>query len=162
MKWLICKVIPDSSVIGGMIIYRTIDPTQLFLLSKLSDYSVMYSWTGTDDTKINLFISDVIQDLLSLQEISHNIQDYSHNGTTHAVQMKWVLCDVISLHHWSERQEILSCCRSDRVFDGGIHQRRLLLANMKWLICDVISHSHFIAGRQNRISNPREWIFPSK
>ena len=121
-----------------------------------------YSSSRTDDNKVNSLICDVMQDLMSLQEISHNIQDYSHNGTTPAFQMKWLLCDVICSHHWSERQEILSCCRKNRVFDGGIHQRRLLLGKMKWFICDVIADYHLIAQKRNMIINPRELIFPSK
>ena len=42
----------------------------------------MYSWSRNYDTKINWLICDVIQDFVSLQKLSHNIQDYSHNGST--------------------------------------------------------------------------------
>ena len=37
--------------------------------------------------KINCFICDVIQDLLSLQKLSQNIQDYSHSGRTPEAQV---------------------------------------------------------------------------
>ena len=37
--------------------------------------------------KINCFICDVIQDLLSLQKLTQNIQDYSHNGRTPEAQV---------------------------------------------------------------------------
>ena len=48
--------------------------------------------------KMNLFICDVIQDFLSLQKLSQNIQDYSHNATPPAVQMKWfpLSCDIFT------------------------------------------------------------------
>ena len=121
----------------------------------------MYSWSETNDTKINWLICDVIQDFLSLQELSHNIQDYSHNATPPAFQMKWFLCHVISLHCWWKRWEILSCCRSDPVFYGGIHKVRLLRSKIKWLICHVIRDYHLIGGRQNRTIHPRQWMFLS-
>ena len=37
--------------------------------------------------KINCFIFDVIQDFLSLQKLSQNIQDYSHSGRTPEAQV---------------------------------------------------------------------------
>ena len=109
-----------------------------------------------------MLICDVIQDFLSLQKLSQNIQDYSHNATVPAVQMKWFLCHVISLHRWWKRWEILCCCRNHSVLDGGIQQASMLLAKMKWLICDVIPDYHIIGGRWNRTNNPWERIFPSK
>ena len=98
-----------------------------------------YSWSRTDDTKMNWLICDVIQDLMWSQEISHNIQDYSHNATTPAVQMKWVFCDVISLHRWWERWDIWYSCGKNTVLDGSIHQMWLLRGKIKWFLCDVVS-----------------------
>ena len=105
-------------------------------------------------------ICDVIQVFLSLQKLSDNIQDYSHNGTTPAVQMKWVLCHVIYLNSWLQREEILCCGRKDQVLEGGIRQTSLLLANIKCFICDVITNCLLIGWRRNRTMNPRELIFP--
>ena len=111
---------------------------------------------------MNWLICDVIPNFCSLQELSNNVQDSSLGKSAPAVQMKWFLCDVIYVHCWWKRWEILSSCRSDPVFDGSIHQTPLLLAKIKWIICDVIPDSHLIRGKQNRTNNPQERIFSSK
>ena len=105
--------------------------------------------------KIKWLICDVIQDFLSLQKISHNIQDYSQNGTTPDIQMMWVIYNVISLHRLLERWEILYCCRSDLVFDGGIHQTWLNEVIPLW--CNSRFSCHW-----RKTINPWELIFPWK
>ena len=77
------------------------------------------------------------------------------------MENNWVLCDVISLHRWWERWEILSCFRNHPVLDGGIKAWQLL-AKIKSFICDVIPYYHLIRGKRNRTSNPQECIFPWK
>ena len=43
------------------------------------------------------------------------------------VQMKWFLCDVISLHRWWERREILSICRNHPVIYRCTHEAEVIL-----------------------------------
>ena len=121
-----------------------------------------YLPTRNAGSQTNWLICNVIANFCSLQELSNNVQDSSLAENPPAVQIKWFLCHLIFLHCWWEMWENLSCCRSDPVFDGGIHQTRLPLAKMKWLICHVIPDSHLIAGKHKKTSVPQERIFPSK
>ena len=114
--------------------------------------------------KIKWFICDVIHDFLSLQKISHNIQDYSQNGTTPTVKMMWVISNVIYLHRLLERWNILSCCRSNRVFNGGIQQMWLNEVIPLW--CNSRFSCHWRKTINPReftgMIHPREMISPSK
>ena len=110
--------------------------------------------TGTAGRPTNKLICDVILHFCALQELWNNVQDSSPGKSPPAVQLKWFLCDVISLHRWWKRQEILTSCRSNPVFDRGIHQAWLLLGKIKLFICDVIPDYHVITGRRNMKINP--------
>ena len=147
IKWLLCDVISLNSSWKRQEIYFScrkdpllgggIHQTQLLLANNFWCHSrVSYQCRKTEE-------------------------DYLSTGMDISIKMKWVLCLVISLHRWWKRWEILSSCRSDPVFDGGIH-KPLLLSKMKWFFCDVIPHSHLIGGRRNRTINPQERIIPLK